>query len=147
MSFIRQFIKFGIIGTLGAVIDFGVYFILTRWLQWRTAYTVFGDKIIAANMVSVFTAIIVIFIFNKYWTFGDRERNAVRQGMQYFSFNFVTWILNQLLTSFFAFRVALFMRLFGDDRDVAAKVAAIGLILIVNFLGSKFLIFRPTLNS
>lgn len=144
MSFIHQFVKFAITGTIGAVIDFGLFFILTRLLHWRTIVLVFGYPVIAANMVSVFVAIIVIFLFNKYWTFGDREHSAIRQGIQYFSFNFVTWVLNQLLTSYFAFHVVLFARLFGDYRDFAAKVMAIGIIMVVNFLGSKFLIFRKT---
>jgi hypothetical protein len=34
------------------------------------------------------------------------------------------------------------MNIFGDQKDNMAKVLAIGIILFVNFLGSKLFIFR-----
>lgn len=138
---IRQFIKFGITGTIGAVVDFGSYNILTRLVGWTTIYDVLGQKIIAANLVSVFAAIFSNFLFNKYWTFRDRSVNVAAQGTSYFILNVITFVLNQLLTSFFIFRVA-FFDTFGAQQDNAAKVASICFILFINFLGSKFIIFR-----
>lgn len=140
---VRQFAKFFVTGIIGSTVDFGTFYLLTRVLGWRTLYSVFGYQIIAANMVSVLLAILSNFIMNKFWTFRDRRTEVVvGQGVSYFALNGFTWVLNQLLTSYFAFRVVLFMTLFGDQRDFAAKAAAIGIILFVNFFGSKFLVFR-----
>lgn len=138
----KQFIKFGVTGVIGAIIDFGTYAMLTRGFGWVTLYSIAGYEISAANNVSVFVAIMSNFLFNKYWTFRYRQGSAARQWLGYFALNVVTWALNQLLMSYFAFRVPIFTQLFGDNRDFAAKVAAIGIILFVNFLGSKFLVFK-----
>ena len=90
----------------------------------------------------MFLAIISNFVLNKYWTFDSKEGNVAKQWTGYFALNFVTWVLNQLLVSFFTFQVVFFEATFGDLRDIAAKVAAIGIILFLNFFGSKFLVFR-----
>lgn len=142
MSSIKQFTKFLAVGTLGAVVDFAVYNALTRGVGWDRIYLVAGYEVIAANLVSVFLAILSNFVLNKYWTFRDPSRAVVRQGMGYFVLNGVTFVLNQLLTSFFVFRLPLTAAVFGSQKDNAAKAAAIGIILFINFFGSKFLVFR-----
>jgi dolichol-phosphate mannosyltransferase len=138
----RQFIKFSVTGVVGAFVDFTTYNLLTRGLGFTVFYTVLGQQIIVANNISVFLAIISNFLFNKYWTFRDKSERVVRQWAGYFALNFVTWALNQVLVSFFAFKVAAVQNNFGSQSDNAAKVLAIGIILFLNFLGSKFLVFR-----
>lgn len=142
MSFIRQFTKFLVVGAMGAAVDFGIYNLLTRGFGWDRIYLVLGYEIIAANLVSVFIAIMSNFLLNKYWTFRDPSRAVVRQGAGYFVLNGITFILNQLLTSFFVFRVPLTAAIFGSQKDNAAKALAIGIILFINFFGSKFFVFR-----
>lgn len=137
-----QFIKFAIVGTIGATIDFSVFNMLTRFFHWNTTYNVFGIKILAANNVSVFLAICSNFVINRYWTFRNIQGSAARQGVQYLILNTFTWALNQILVSVFVFQMPLFVQLFGDQRDNAAKAAAIIIILFINFFGSKLLIFK-----
>jgi putative flippase GtrA len=103
---------------------------------------VFGYEVIAANLVSVFLAILTNFLINKYWTFRNKEKAFMKQWSGYFVLNAFTFVLNQILTSFFAFRVPIIEALFGNQRDNVAKALAIGCILFLNFFGSKFLIFR-----
>ena len=138
----RQFIKFAVTGVIGATVDFGTYNIMTRGFDWDTVFTIFGYQIIAANLVSVLLAISSNFVLNKYWTFRNDDRAVVKQWGGYFTLNTITFILNQILTSFFAFRVPVVEILFGSQKDNAAKALAIGFILFINFLGSKFIIFR-----
>lgn len=139
---VRQFVKFGVSGTIGAIIDFSSYNILTRGLGWNTILEPFGYKIIAANLVSVFLAISANFLLNKYWTFQSQDSSVLKQWTGYFTLNIITFILNQLLTSFFAFHVPSVAAVFGSQKDNAAKALAIGFILGINFLGSKFIVFR-----
>ena len=138
----KQFLKFGVVGVIGAIVDFGTYNILTRGFGWNDIYTIFGYQIIAANLVSVFLAIVSNFILNKYWTFRDTNEKVAQQWSQYFILNVITFILNQILTSFFAFRVPIIVAVFGAQADNAAKALAIGLILFLNFAGSKLVVFR-----
>ncbi len=138
----RQFIKFAITGTIGAMVDFATYNVITRLLGFTAYYVVFGQKIIIANNISVLLAIVSNFVFNKYWTFRDPSKQVMRQWTGYFLLNTFSWMLNQLLVSLFVFKVPLMTELFGGQRDNAAKALAIGIILFVNFFGSKFIIFR-----
>jgi dolichol-phosphate mannosyltransferase len=138
----QQFIKFGITGSIGAMVDFGSYTLLTRLIGWNHIYRVAGLEVSTANNISVFLAIMSNFLFNKYWTFRYNRGSFMQQWAGYFAFNFVTWMVNQVLVSYFTFRSALFHSLFGDQKDLVAKVVAIALILTFNFLGSKLLIFR-----
>ena len=151
---IRQFSKFVVTGCVGAIIDFSIFNALTRGLGWTTVYYVAGYEIIAANVISVFIAIVSNFLFNRYWTFQAhqpqeyQEQPSVSTGSlrqqwrRYFLLNLTTFVINQIVTSFFAFRVPLTATIFGDHRDNAAKGLAIGVVLFINFLGSKFLVFR-----
>ncbi len=138
----KQFVKFGITGAIGAIVDFSTFGFLTRIIGWHTTYTILGNEIIAANNVSVFLAICSNFIINRYWTFKDTTESAAKQGAGYFTLNFFTWILNQILVSYFAFHVLFIGQMFGSNKDLAAKVLAIGIILFVNFFGSKLFIFK-----
>lgn len=138
----KQFIKFAITGTIGAAVDFGTFGLLTRILHWDTTYTVWGTEIIAANNVSVFLAICSNFIINRTWTFHTTGEGAAKQGAGYFLLNIFTWGLNQVFVSLFAFHTPIFSQLFGHNRDLAAKAAAIVITLFINFFGSKLLIFR-----
>lgn len=140
----KQFIKFGLTGSMGAIIDYGSYITMTRFIGWDEVYLVLGYEIIGANVVSVLLAIAVMFFVNKYWTFRNTEKNVVQQGAGYVALNLTTFVFNQILTSFFAFRVPIIAALFGAQKDLIAKALAIGLILFVNFAGSKFLVFRRT---
>ncbi len=143
----RQFLKFGVTGTIGAIVDFSTYNLLVRGAGWTTFYVVFGQKIVAANNVSVFAAIVSNFLFNKYWTFKDKSEKVVQQWFGYFGLNAVTWVLNQLLMSYFTFNVPIMETLFGAQKDNVAKALAIGIILFVNFIGSKFLVFNRKTKS
>ncbi len=137
----KQFIKFGITGTIGAVVDFSTFALLTRVLGWNATYILAGTEIIAANNISVFLAICSNFIINRTWTFHDTEGSAARQGIGYFILNAFTWALNQIAVALLV-KWSLLITIFGDNRDLAAKAIAIVIILFVNFFGSKLFIFK-----
>ena len=141
-SLAKQFIKFGVVGAIGAVVDFGTFAILTRGFGWTATYFVAGFELSSANNVSVFLAICSNFVLNRFWTFKATGGSAAGQGIGYLIMNIITWTLNQLLMSYFAYRLIIFQDIFGGQKDFAAKALAIGIILILNFLGSKFIVFR-----
>lgn len=143
----RQFMKFFITGLIGTTVDFGTYTFFTRGLGWTATYLLFDYEISAPNNVSVLLAITTNFLINRAWTFRAGEGNIARQWAGYFTLNAFTWAANQALVSLFAFHTPIFEHIFGPNRDLAAKVVAIAIILWINFLGSKFLIFRKTAVS
>lgn len=140
---LRQFVKFGMVGSVGFIVDMGTFAFLYTLLRWTTVFTVAGYEVIAANTVSVLAAMVAVFLLNKFWTFRDpRAAELARQGSRFFALYLTTYILNQILTSFFAFRVPVIQTIFHDAAVYVAKVLAISIILFVNFFGSKFVVFR-----
>jgi len=158
----REFIKFGVVGTIGFAVDFTTYGILTRLLGVDTVYCLsltgavettdlFSIRscavprypIVAANMASVFLAVSSNFFLNKFWTFRD-PRHAVlaTQGAAYLLMSAFAWTVNQVLTGVFASRLDVLHAQFGANVDLAAKILAIAVVMFINFGGSKFVIFR-----
>lgn len=160
---LAQFVRFGIVGSIGFVVDLGTYTVLTLLVGWKTVYCLglFGGgsftttisavtactsphvPIIAANMVSVFFAVMSNFILNKFWTFRDRSTaHLALQGGGYFGMSLIAWVLNQVLTGFFVAHVLFLHVVFGDRADLVAKVLAILVVFSFNYGGSRFVIFR-----
>ena len=81
-----RFIKFAIVGTIGAMVDFGTLYLL---------HAVLGLNIALANTCSFTAAVISNFIWNRYWTYPDSRSKPVRtQLVQFFAVNLVGWGIN-----------------------------------------------------
>jgi putative flippase GtrA len=66
-----RFLKFAMVGAVGAVIDFGVMNLMTR---------MFNMKLVFAGTISFTCAVISNFILNRYWTYPDsRSRHLLHQ--------------------------------------------------------------------
>ena len=75
----ERFLKFVVVGVIGAVIDFGVMNLLTQ-----TA----SMPLVTAGTISFVCAIISNFIWNRYWTYPDsRSRPIARQLIMFFAVN------------------------------------------------------------
>jgi len=57
-----KFIRFAIVGTIGSVVDFGVFNLLATLLK---------TPAVAASMVSFTLAVINNFFWNRYWTYPE----------------------------------------------------------------------------
>ena len=119
---LRRFIKFGVVGTIGAVVDFSI---LNLGIQ------LFGLEKWLANTFSFTAAVASNFTWNRLWTFPEsRSEPLWRQLGQFFVVNLVGYFINQ----------AVFLSL---DRYVFAswgawgynvsKAIAIGIVLFWNF--------------
>ena len=69
-----QFLKFGIVGVLNTVIDFSLLNLL---------HLVFKIPFLLANTISVSSSIVNSFVWNKYWTFQNREKEFGRQFIKF----------------------------------------------------------------
>tara|TARA_B100001765_G_scaffold150621_1_gene96686 strand:- start:72 stop:599 length:528 start_codon:yes stop_codon:yes gene_type:complete len=144
---IGQFLRFSVVGGLGVVVDFSTYLLLKRYagLTPESGFSLWGLPLIYANMASVLTAMVPVFFLNKYWSLADQKTNQLaRQGSSFFLLYSFSWILNQILVSFFVFRVTILSEYFGNNADVVAKTLAVCIILFINFTGLKLFVFRDT---
>jgi putative flippase GtrA len=66
-----RFMKFAVVGTIGAVVDFGIANLLAHF---------FNMPLVYAGSISFICAIISNFLFNRYWTYPDsRSRHFLHQ--------------------------------------------------------------------
>ncbi len=77
----KRFIKFGLVGAFGAIIDFAVFNLLIHFLKIIPVY---------ASIVSFVCAVLSNFILNRYWTFPDSRTKRFRQ--QFIQFAIVSLV-------------------------------------------------------
>jgi putative flippase GtrA len=76
-----RFLKFLVVGIIGALIDFGVMNLLT---------SLFGTPLVIAGTISFICAVCSNFIWNRYWTYPDsRSRPIFKQLTMFFLVNVV----------------------------------------------------------
>jgi putative flippase GtrA len=73
---INRFIKFSVVGIIGAVVDFGSFNLLAN---------VFGVASVVASVISFTAAITSNFLWNRYWTYPDSRSKPVSQQVIQFS--------------------------------------------------------------
>ena len=83
---LTRFLKFAVVGTIGAIVDFGILYLLHAVLGWNLALS---------NTISFTCAVISNFIWNRYWTYPDsRSKPISSQLVQFFVVNIVGWAIN-----------------------------------------------------
>ena len=132
----KQFLKFGIVGTIGVVVDFGI---LNLLIFLTGIYAGFGIAVI--NSISVSAAISNNYLLNKYWTFKsdstDYRGEFIRTWAVYSGGLIISSAIIYYFTTItgpaFGFSPLLWANL--------AKALGIGVAMIWNFAGLKFFVF------
>ncbi len=125
-----QVIRFAMVGTLSAVVDFGLYAILRPSLG------------AASNYISVFIAMLVNFLINKFWTFGCYDLSRLlKQSACFFAISGTGYFLNQVIF-FLLLKHSNIGDFFSGQGDYLAKIIAILIVMFWNFFGNKYLTFR-----
>jgi putative flippase GtrA len=79
-KFVQEALKFGIVGGVNTVINYGVFNAL--------ALTVFSDGQLKATVIATTIAAITSYLMNRHWTYRDRPKSAMRREyMLFFLFN------------------------------------------------------------
>ena len=74
-----RFLKFMVVGTMGAIIDFGIANVLAHF---------FNTPLDIAGTISFICAVISNFIWNRYWTYPEsRSRHLAHQLVMFFAVN------------------------------------------------------------
>ena len=150
----KRFVKFSIVGALGALIDFGVLNFLIFFVGLNTSL----GKILA-NLISTSAAIISNFTWNRLWTFPEsRNRKKRYQLVQFTLVNLIGlaintgifWVADHLIyypllrsTSFHAGGAFIFSPFTPATLSVQlAKATAIGIVLFWNFGANRLWTYR-----
>jgi putative flippase GtrA len=100
-----RFVKFLVVGTIGAVVDFGTLTVLTA---------VFHFWPVPSSVVSFLAAVTSNFLFNRYWTYPDsRSKPVHHQAIQFAGINLVGLIVR---TPLIAALIPFWGSLLGEDK-------------------------------
>lgn len=129
---IVRFAKFGIVGTIGAVVDFTML---------NLGYRVFGLPLVAANTLSFTLAVLSNFTWNRLWTFPESRTRPIRSQLPQFALvNVVGLVINNLILIGLQ---AVFSTIVGDPWDYnLAKAVAIVIVLFWNFGANRLWTYR-----
>ena len=121
---LTQAVRFGLVGVSNTLIDFALYWILSRY--------VLVDQYVAAKMISYFGAIVNSYLMNKYWTFGSSERSLAEAAR----------FLLIIITSWGANSLAMRLLIGAGLQDLLAFFLATLASALFNFTLQKFFTFR-----
>lgn len=122
-----QFVRFGVVGAINTVLDFGVYVALTR------SFVFWSEHIVLAAVASFIVAVTSSFLLNNYWTFRMDASGLHRKGVK-----FIVVAVGGLIWS----AVILYSLTTAGMYDIFAKVIATGIVMIWNFTLQKFWTFK-----
>ncbi len=118
----RRFVKFAIVGSIGAIVDFTTFNLLTRFLS--------VDPVVA-SVISFTVAIISNFTWNRYWTYPDSRTKPLAKQLSEFA------VVNLIGAGI---RTPVFAWLNGPLQTLFAKLALFSgnSLLTPEFLGHNF---------
>lgn len=121
----ERFLKFALVGALGAVVDFVVLNLLVQLLGLSPLY---------ANPFSFSAAVISNFTWNRLWSFPEsRERAVLSQFGQFALINVVGLSINQLIMWLMLTYILPLTAITHPLDYNLAKAIAIGIVLFWNF--------------
>ncbi len=125
-AYLFKFIKFGIVGFSGLFVDFGITYLAKEKLKIQ--------KYIA-NAIGFSTAATSNYVLNRIWTFQSTNPQVIIEFTEFFVISMIGLALNTLLLWILVskFRMNFYF----------AKVFAIGLVTIWNFLANAIITFNP----
>lgn len=135
---VGSFIKFGIVGAFGVVVDIAVFNLLSLGVLGSSGWWVTP---IGAKVCSTSVAIVSNWLGNRYWTFrGHRHRHVVREFVEFITASLIgmgvavscLWVSHSLLG---------FQSLLADN--IAANIVGLGLGTAVRFVLYRWWVWRP----
>lgn len=149
-----QLFKFGAVGIVNTVVDVGLFWLLKGVFQdipaEGSAFLSFINMYYytAAQTVSYLVAVLCSYFLNKHWTFAAKRQNTGTTLVKMYVLSGINFLLMQGMLWFWIDVAGAGMtdfKLFGLswlDWDTIAKLFATVPITVLNFLGSKFWVFR-----
>ena len=124
-SFILKMIKFGLVGLVGMMIDFGITWLCKEKLKWNK----YVDNGCGFTM-----AVISNYIINRHWTFTSNNPLWLKEFLIFLAVSLIGLLLNTTFLYFFHHK--------KDKNFYIAKFMAILVVFIWNFLANYFFNFK-----
>lgn len=125
MEFFLKFIKYGVVGFTGVIVDFSVTWLLKE---------VFRANKYIANSIGFTVAATSNYYLNRIWTFASTSDNVAREYSLFLGISLIGLLLNNLL-----------IYILNDKfkfNFYLSKLFAIGVVTVWNFIANYFITFR-----
>lgn len=156
---VERFLKFAIVGFVGAVVDFGTVIILQATILPPTNAA--GERmtvnVAVATTIAFLAAVISNFIWNRFWTYPDSRSRSMRRQLAQFTFiSFIgwfgrtlwisaayhslgAWLMPILLPVIHLFRPAYLPSIAADDKlgTLAAQFVGVIVVMFWNFFANR----------
>ena len=126
---IKQFAKFCVVGGFGASVNYGIFYLSYKFLN---------IHYVAASLSGFFIAAFAIFLFNREWTFQVRHGKISKQFAQFMALMVISFTANGL-------SIYLFTDIIGLRAEIS-QLLTMAITTMINFIGSKYWVFRHKLN-
>lgn len=128
---LRQFIKFGIVGFSGTIIDLGFYNLFAIGLK---------SNIYFSRMISFTFAAVSNYLLNRVWTFRSKEKKVAKEFGQFFFVSVIGLLLNLgIMRLLISFTKNLHSEILQKNIPV---LIAITVVLFWNFFANKYWTFK-----
>lgn len=136
-TLVVKFIKFGIVGTVGTVIDFGFTYLFFTILTW--------DEYVS-NTLGFVIAATANYIFNRLWTWRSTNKNVSREYAKFIAVSLIGLAINTAAIFGWLEFVGLGISVAGFTFDEfwVAKVVATLVVMVWNFTANHFYTFRDS---
>ena len=123
MSLLIKFIKFGLVGFIGLVIDFAITYLLKEKLKLNRYISNSAGFIVAASSN---------YIFNRFWTFNSHNPEIASEFLSFIIVSIVGLLINNSCIFLFEKRFNFYI----------SKILAIGVTTFWNFFANYWITFN-----
>lgn len=125
-SFLKQFLKFAVVGCINTLINLFVLYVLTEF---------FGIYYLISAVFAFVVAVGNSFVMNKLWTFEEKFKdNTLKKSIKFYLVSIAALLVNLFFLYFFTEIIGFYYLL--------SQIFAIAISLWINFLGNKFWTFK-----
>ena len=147
---LKKFVKFGLIGVLNTLVDFGVFYVMDRWvIREGPTLALLGMTVAAgpylSNAVAYVVANVHSFVWNKLWTFEKRDRVTKGEALRYLatSAGYVLISTVSLAVCIRILSLPLLAPLVPRGwTNLLAKLPTACVTIFYNYLMNKFWVFK-----
>ena len=134
----ERFLKFALVGSIGAGIDFGIMNLLTQ---------AFNLALVISGTVSFVCAVISNFLWNRYWTYPEsRTKKVTHQLIMFFTVNLAGVLIRIPILHYFeppllAYFEQMNLKLSVTSEFLAKNITlslAIGIVMLWNFFVNRY---------
>lgn len=121
----REVLAYLVFGVLTTLVNIVVFAILTRALSVGT---------VVSNIIAWFLSVLFAYVTNRRWVFGTRGDSVLKEAATFFTGRIGTGVLDTAM-------MFVTVDLLGWN-DLVMKVAVNVIVIMLNYVISKFLVFR-----